>query len=165
MTESVLTSLSAELGSLLLSKRLFFTSAESCTGGWVGRSITSVPGSSRWFSCSFVTYSNKSKSEILGVSHETLKKFGAVSEEVVKEMIEGGIKKSRADIGVAISGIAGPKGGSKERPVGTVYFAWLLKGHSILTSSEYFSGDREEVRLASVKTALSGSIRLLRGNK
>ncbi len=80
-------------------------------------------------------------------------------------MIEGGIKKSRADIGVAISGIAGPEGGSKERPVGTVCFAWLLKGQSILTSSEYFLGDREEVRLASVKTALSGSIRLLRGNK
>ena len=106
--------LSAELGALLQKNNMFFTSAESCTGGLLSQSIVSVPGSSGWFGCSFVTYSNKSKHKMLGVSKDLLKEYGAVSEEVVKEMVSGALDESSADIGVAISGIAGPGGGSVE---------------------------------------------------
>ena len=118
-----LENLSTELGALLQKKNMFFTSAESCTGGLLSQSIVSVPGSSGWFSCSFVTYSNISKHKILGVSKDSLKRFGAVSEEVVTEMVDGAVAESRADLGVAISGIAGPGGGSPDRPVGTVCIA------------------------------------------
>ena len=154
--------LSSKLGDILVSKKLYFTCAESCTGGWVGKTVTSVRGSSRWFGCGFITYSNSSKQEILDVSDNTLKNFGAVSEQAVKEMVLGALNKSAADIGVAISGIAGPDGGTKDRPVGTVCLAWAFQDSLITSSVEKFRGNREEVRYYSVEKALLGSIDLLK---
>ena len=156
--------LSAELGELLIERKFFFTSAESCTGGWVGQSVTGVPGSSRWYGAGFITYSNIAKRNILGVQKETLNNYGAVSEEVVQEMVKGALNNSGAQIGVAISGIAGPGGGSEQRPVGTVCIAWLLEGKEIVSSTEHFLGNRNEVRWASVECALYHSIRLIKEN-
>ena len=141
---------------------MFFTSAESCTGGLLSQSIVSVPGSSGWFGCSFVTYSNISKHKILGVSKDSLKRFGAVSEEVVTEMVDGAVAESRADLGVAISGIAGPGGGSPDRPVGTVCIAWKLKDKQAVRSTFLFEGNRNEVRYATVVKSLEESIELIK---
>ena len=157
-----LENLSAELGALLQKKNMFFTSAESCTGGLLSQSIVSVPGSSGWFSCSFVTYSNISKHKILGVSKDSLKRFGAVSEEVVTEMVDGAVAESRADLGVAISGIAGPGGGSPDRPVGTVCIAWKLKDKQAVRSTFLFEGNRNEVRYATVVKSLEEAIELIK---
>jgi len=157
-----LESLSAELGALLIEKNYFFTTAESCTGGWVGQSLTSVPGSSSWYGCGFITYSNIAKHQILDVSMDTLNSHGAVSQEVVEEMIDGALKKSKANLGVAISGIAGPGGGTKERPVGTVCLAWKLNDLPTLSVTEVFEGSRQEVRFKSVSKALKEAINLLK---
>ena len=157
-----LENLSTELGALLQKKNMFFTSAESCTGGLLSQSIVSVPGSSGWFGCSFVTYSNISKHKILGVSKDSLKKFGAVSEEVVTEMVDGAVAESRADLGVAISGIAGPGGGSPDRPVGTVCIAWKLKDKQAVRSTFLFEGNRNEVRYATVVKSLEEAIELIK---
>ena len=159
-----LESLSAELGELLTERNLLFTSAESCTGGWVGQSITGVPGSSKWYGTGFITYSNSAKIKILGVNKETLKNFGAVSEEVVSEMVEGALSLSNSQLGVAISGIAGPGGGTKERPVGTVCIAWLIEGEKVNSTTKLFSGNRNEVRYATVECALINAIRLIKEN-
>ena len=157
-----LENLSAELGTLLQKKNMFFTSAESCTGGLLSQSIVSVPGSSGWFGCSFVTYSNISKHKILGVSKDSLKRFGAVSEEVVTEMVDGAVAESRADLGVAISGIAGPGGGSPDRPVGTVCIAWKLKDKQAIRSTFLFEGNRNEVRYKTVVKSLEEAIELIK---
>ena len=157
-----LENLSTELGALLQKKNMFFTSAESCTGGLLSQSIVSVPGSSCWFGCSFVTYSNISKHKILGVSKDSLKRFGAVSEEVVTEMVDGAVAESRADLGVAISGIAGPGGGSPDRPVGTVCIAWKLKDKQAVRSTFLFEGNRNEVRYATVVKSLEEAIELIK---
>lgn len=157
-----LENLSTELGALLQKKNMFFTSAESCTGGLLSQSIVSVPGSSGWFGCSFVTYSNISKHKILGVSKDSLKRFGAVSEEVVTEMVDGAVAESRADLGVAISGIAGPGGGSSDRPVGTVCIAWKLKDKQAVRSTFLFEGNRNEVRYATVVKSLEEAIELIK---
>ena len=157
-----LENLSAKLGALLQKKNMFFTSAESCTGGLLSQSIVSVPGSSGWFGCSFVTYSNISKHKILGVSKDSLKRFGAVSEEVVTEMVDGAVAESRADLGVAISGIAGPGGGSPDRPVGTVCIAWKLKDKQAVKSTFLFEGNRNEVRYATVVKSLEEAIELIK---
>ena len=157
-----LENLSAELGALLQKKNMFFTSAESCTGGLLSQSIVSVPGSSGWFGCSFVTYSNISKHKILGVSKDSLKRFGAVSEEVVTEMVDGAVAESRADLGVAISGIAGPGGGSPDRPVGTVCIAWKLKDKQVIRSTFLFEGNRNEVRYKTVVKSLEEAIELIK---
>lgn len=161
MTTSDLNLLSSRLGDLLLSRNLFLTVAESCTGGWLGQSITSVEGSSRWFGFGFVTYSNEAKNKILGVSQKTLRSYGAVSEQVVEEMVSGAILKSDANLGVAISGIAGPEGGSGVRPVGTVCFSWMMKGSEPESSTEFFYGDRNQVRKSSVERALLGTINII----
>ena len=157
-----LENLSTELGALLQKKNMFFTSAESCTGGLLSQSIVSVPGSSGWFGCSFVTYSNISKHKILGVSKDSLKRFGAVSEEVVTEMVDGAVAESRADLGVAISGIAGPGGGSPDRPVGTVCIAWKLKDKLAIRSTFLFEGNRNEVRYKTVVKSLEEAIELIK---
>ena len=159
-----LESLSAELGELLTEKNLLFTSAESCTGGWVGQSVTGVPGSSKWYGTGFITYSNTAKTKVLGVKKETLRNYGAVSEEVVCEMVEGADSLSNSQLGVAISGIAGPGGGTKERPVGTVCIAWLREGEEVHSTTELFSGNRNEVRYATVECALINAIRLVKEN-
>ena len=164
MNKEKLERISSELGELLKLKDYSFTCAESCTGGWVGHALTSIPGSSEWFGSSFVTYSYEAKTQILGVSSEDLDSFGAVSEEIVEQMVSGALDKSGADVGVAISGIAGPDGGTDTKPVGTVCFAWKINGQEIITSADHFSGDRNEVRYSSVERALMGTIELIKKN-
>ncbi len=164
MNQKKLERISSDLGELLKLKDYTFTCAESCTGGWVGHALTSIPGSSEWFGSSFVTYSYEAKTQILGVSSQDLDSFGAVSEEIVEQMVSGALDKSGADVGVAISGIAGPDGGTDTKPVGTVCFAWKINGQEIITSAEHFSGDRNEVRYSSVERALMGTIELIKKN-
>ena len=162
MNQEKLERISSELGELLKLKDYSFTCAESCTGGWVGHALTSIPGSSEWFGSSFVTYSYEAKTQILGVSSEDLDSFGAVSEEIVEQMVSGALDKSAANVGVAISGIAGPAGGTDTKPVGTVCFAWKMNDQDVITSTEHFSGGRNEVRYSSVERALMGTIKLLK---
>ena len=164
MNQEKLERISSELGELLKLKDYSFTCAESCTGGWVGHALTSIPGSSEWFGSSFVTYSYEAKTQILGVSSQDLDSFGAVSKEIVKQMVSGALDKSGADVGVAISGIAGPDGGTDTKPVGTVCFAWKINGQEVIASAEHFSGDRNEVRYFSVERALMGTIELIKKN-
>ena len=133
--------------------------AESCTGGWVAKSITDSPGSSAVFGYGVVSYSNGAKESMLGVKNETLEAHGAVSESVVEEMARGALRLSGANIAVAVSGVAGPDGGTDDKPVGTVWFAWAVRdGSNALTdtSCEQFSGDRELVRELTVAHALQG---------
>ena len=164
MNQKKLERISSELGELLKLKDYSFTCAESCTGGWVGHALTSIPGSSEWFGSSFVTYSYEAKTQILGVSSEDLDNFGAVSEEIVEQMVSGALHKSGANVGVAISGIAGPAGATDTKPVGTVCFAWKMDGQDVITSTEYFSGERNEIRYSSVERALMGTIELVKKN-
>jgi nicotinamide-nucleotide amidase len=164
LNQEKLETISSELGELLKLKDYSFTCAESCTGGWVGHALTSIPGSSEWFGSSFVTYSYEAKTQILGVSSEDLDNFGAVSEEIVEQMVSGALHKSGANVGVAISGIAGPAGGTDTKPVGTVCFAWKMEGQDVITSTEYFAGERNEVRYSSVERALMGTIELVKKN-
>ena len=164
MNQEKLERISSELGELLKLKDYSFTCAESCTGGWVGHALTSIPGSSEWFGSSFVTYSYEAKTQILGVSSEDLDNFGAVSEEIVEQMVCGALHKSGANVGVAISGIAGPAGATETKPVGTVCFAWKMDGQDVITSTEYFAGERNEIRYSSVERALMGTIELVKKN-
>ncbi|PIE24961.1 MAG: damage-inducible protein CinA [Neptuniibacter caesariensis] len=135
--------------------------AESCTGGWIGQAFTSLPGSSSWFDCGFITYSNESKERMLGVKRKTLTEHGAVSKQVVTEMAEAVLGNSQASISVATSGIAGPDGGSVEKPVGTVWIAWAKRGAATRAEKFVFSGDRESVRKQAVNNALSGILQIL----
>lgn len=133
--------------------------AESCTGGWIAKAITDIPGSSAVFGYGVVSYANGAKESILGVRNETLQEHGSVSAAVVEEMAKGSLRLSGADIAVAVSGVAGPDGGSKEKPVGTVWFGWAVRAagkERIDSSLEHFSGDRELVREAAVAHALQG---------
>ena len=164
MNQEKLERISSELGELLKLKDYSFTCAESCTGGWVGHALTSIPGSSEWFGSSFVTYSYEAKTQILEVSSQDLDSFGAVSEEIVEQMVSGALHKSGANVGVAISGIAGPAGGTDTKPVGTVCFAWKMEGQDVITSTEYFAGERNEIRYSSVERALMGTIELVKKN-
>ena len=135
------------------------STAESCTGGWIAKAITDIPGSSAVFHYGIVSYSNGAKESLLGVKNQTLEEHGAVSEAAVTEMAQGALNLSGADIGVAVSGIAGPDGGSPEKPVGTVWFAWAVRDGSKInsdTSCEHFDGDRELVRELTVAHALQG---------
>jgi nicotinamide-nucleotide amidase len=133
--------------------------AESCTGGWVAKAITDIAGSSAVFGYGIVTYSNGAKESIIGVQNKTLEEYGSVSVEVVEEMAKGALRLSGADIAVAVSGVAGPDGGTALKPVGTVWFAWAVRDGTnavVDTQLEQFSGDRELVREASVAYALQG---------
>ncbi len=145
----------------LLQKKQVLATAESCTGGWIAQQLTAVAGSSEWFDCGFVTYSNDSKQQMLGVSENSLIKYGAVSSNVVVEMAEGVLNHSQATMSVATSGIAGPGGGSDDKPVGTVWFAWAQKGELTRSEKKCFSGDRESVRKQAVKYALQGILQNL----
>lgn len=133
-------------GKLLLAKGLLLTTAESCTGGEVAQVITSIPGSSNWFERGFVTYSNQAKIEMLGVQAQTLASYGAVSEQTVREMAAGALKYSYADLSLAVTGIAGPGGGTAEKPVGMVWFAWAGRNIATQAQVKYFSGDRQSIR-------------------
>ncbi|SMY36624.1 Nicotinamide-nucleotide amidohydrolase PncC [Photobacterium malacitanum] len=150
--------LAVELGQLLTAKKWIATTAESCTGGGVSFAITDIPGSSAWFNRAFITYSNEAKQQMLSVTEQALTEFGAVSEAVVFEMACGALAASRADISVAISGIAGPDGGTEEKPVGTVWFAWADATGWQQTRSCLFNGSRQEVRQQAIAEALSGLI-------
>lgn len=127
--------------------------AESCTGGWVAKLFTDLAGSSNWFDRGYVTYSNRAKQEMLGVSAQSLNEFGAVSEAVVKEMAIGACRQANTEVSLAISGIAGPTGGSDDKPVGLVWFAWCINGR-VETYSNVFAGDRDAVRQQAVVTAI-----------
>ncbi|MGX9419175.1 CinA family protein [Vibrio sp. WJH972] len=147
--------LSENLGHLLLQNGWVLTTAESCTGGGIASEITEVAGSSQWFDRAFITYSNEAKIEMLGVNQDTLDEFGAVSENTVIEMASGALLRSNASIAVSVSGIAGPGGGSEDKPVGTVCFAWQSKWGWSRVETHYFSGDRAQVRLQAVQQALT----------
>src|SRR5580700_5001224 len=137
--------------------------AESCTGGWVAKALTDVPGSSQWFECGFVTYSNAAKMRDLGVATRTLQSFGAVSEQTVREMAEGALRVSGAQVALAISGIAGPDGGTPGKPVGTVWFCAAARAGAaidIIAEEKLFNGDRAFVRSRSVEHALRLILRL-----
>ncbi|MBK7015946.1 MAG: nicotinamide-nucleotide amidohydrolase family protein [Sulfuritalea sp.] len=148
--------LSQALGSACLQRRLLIATAESCTGGWAAQVITHTAGSSAWFERGFVTYANEAKVDMLGVRPETLAGFGAVSPETAAEMAGGALKNSSALISLAITGIAGPTGGSPGKPVGTVCFAWCRADAAAETETQVFSGDREAIRRQAVVHALRG---------
>ena len=154
MTDSELMQLSEQVGQALKARGATVTTAESCTGGWVAKVITDIAGSSAWFERGFVTYSNEAKAQMIGVREETLAQHGAVSEPVVAEMAIGALKAARADYAVSISGIAGPDGGSEEKPVGTVWLAFATARGEGITRRECFSGDRDAVRRQATAYAL-----------
>jgi nicotinamide-nucleotide amidase len=159
--EDELYRLAVRLGRLLKQRELMIATAESCTGGWIGQAITQVPGSSEWFERGFVTYTYISKREMLGVKASSLAREGAVSEQVVREMADGALARSHAQVAVAVSGVAGPGGGTPDKPVGTVCFAWALKGARGRVETRRFRGDRDLVRRRCVAHALRGVLAML----
>jgi nicotinamide-nucleotide amidase len=150
-----------QIGDLLISRSWMLTTAESCTGGGVANAVTSIPGSSGWFERGFVTYSNLAKQQMLGVSVTMLQDYGAVSEPVVRAMADGALRNSPAQVSLAISGIAGPEGGSIDKPVGTVWFAWAVSGRATISRRWHFDGDRTQVRARAVEAALMGVLDIL----
>lgn len=152
--------LAARVGHTLQSKGLLLTTAESCTGGGVSQAITEIAGSSEWFDCGFVTYSNASKTEMLDVPAALIAQFGAVSEEVAGAMAEGALANSNAHVSLATTGIAGPGGAVPGKPVGTVCFAWAIEHHGF-TERLVLSGDRRAVREQTVAHALQGLLRFI----
>ena len=161
MTDGELGELAARVAEALAGRGWRLATAESCTGGWVAKGCTDIAGSSGWFERGFVSYSNDAKLELLGVHGETLAGYGAVSEETVREMAQGALVRSRADVSLAISGIAGPAGGSLEKPIGTVCFAWAVRGNGTSTQQVRFEGDRDAVRRQAVARALRGVLDVL----
>ncbi|HYN77077.1 MAG TPA: nicotinamide-nucleotide amidase [Lamprocystis sp. (in: g-proteobacteria)] len=153
--------IAARLGALLMARGLRLVAAESCTGGWIAKVVTDIAGSSAWFDRGFVTYSNAAKADMLGVRAQTLDTHGAVSEPVVLEMVAGALGRSQAQVAVAVSGVAGPGGGSGDKPVGTVWFAWSIPDGPPLTQRLQFAGDRDEVRHQAVRVALEGLLERL----
>ena len=156
-----LSALSLAVGSALSRQKLMLACAESCTGGWVSEIVTATAGSSEWFERGFVTYSNAAKQEMLGVAADTLDKCGAVSEETARAMAAGALANSRAQVALAITGIAGPGGGSSGKPVGTVCFAWCRNGANPISETRHFAGAREAIRRQAALHALHGLLALL----
>lgn len=159
--QDVITDLARRLGEQLKGRQWRVTAAESCTGGGICEAITRVAGSSAWFDAGFVVYANRSKARLLGVSVDALRAEGAVSEQVVTEMAAGALGSSGADVAVAVSGVAGPDGGTPEKPVGTVWIAWQKRDGTGWARCHHFEGDRASVRYATVKTALEGLLELI----
>ncbi|MEM7206870.1 MAG: CinA family protein [Pseudomonadota bacterium] len=153
--------LAVKLGEVLSNTGLMLATAESCTGGMIAARVTDVAGSSGWFECAFITYSNDAKCQMLGVHRDVIDAHGAVSEEVVHQMAEGALARSTAQVSVAVSGVAGPDGGSEDKPVGTVWFAWGYGSGSIVTEKRCFDGDRAAVREQTVCHALQCIIQRL----
>ncbi|MEL7400051.1 MAG: CinA family protein [Pseudomonadota bacterium] len=143
------------LADMLKSRDLRLVTAESCTGGGIATALTDVAGSSQWFECGFVTYSNEAKTRYLDVSPLILEQFGAVSEETVRAMVAGAVNNSLGDVAVAVSGVAGPGGGSEDKPVGTVWFAWGNANQQIVQRLQ-FEGDRQQVRQQAVEVGIQG---------
>lgn len=148
----------ARLGNALRQLGLRVTTAESCTGGGIAEAITRVSGSSGWFDTGFVTYANHSKMRWVGVSEADLAQFGAVSEPVVRAMAEGALEAADADLAVAVSGIAGPDGGTPEKPVGTVWFAWAVRDQGTISQCRRIQGNRRDVRAQTVLHGMQGLI-------
>lgn len=156
--------LAAELGQVLVAEGKMLACAESCTGGWVAQCCTAIPGSSAWFERGFVTYANAAKVEMLGVSNALIAHHGAVSEAVAQAMVIGAMQQSQADYALAITGIAGPSGGSVEKPVGTVCFAWACRQRRpalLRVQTLRFPGDRQAIRAQAAAHALQTLHRLL----
>lgn len=153
--------LAALVGEALKAHGMMLATAESCTGGGVAQAITEVAGSSKWFERGFVTYSNLSKQQMLRVSEATLIQHGAVSEATVREMVEGALANSAAQVALAVSGIAGPDGSTPDKPVGTVWFAWGIKNGVVGAQRHQIGGSRAEVRAQAVQIALQGVVNLL----
>lgn len=151
-----------QLGDLLIRRTWMLVTAESCTGGGVAHAVTAIAGSSGWFERGFVTYSNLAKQQMLDVPAAMLQRQGAVSEAVVRAMAEGALRNSAAHVSVAISGIAGPDGGSPDKPVGTVWFAWAVSQRLTRSQCRHFAGDRAQVRQQAVETAVTGLLDVLR---
>jgi nicotinamide-nucleotide amidase len=163
MADDPLVTLAAELGTTLTQRGWMLALAESCTGGMAAQFMTAVPGCSSCFERGFVTYSNSAKIELLGVKQETLESHGAVSEETAREMAKGALEHSHTQLAASITGIAGPDGGTPEKPVGMVCFAWAGPDGSVCSETHYFAGDRDDVRKQSVETAFRGLLKLANG--
>ncbi|HUL40337.1 MAG TPA: CinA family protein [Burkholderiales bacterium] len=161
MAQDKLYKLALRVGRMLKARKFMLVTAESCTGGGVGEAVTMVPGSSEWFERGFITYTYISKREMLRVKPKTLAKFGAVSEQTALEMALGALKMSHAQVAVAVTGIAGPSGGTLQKPVGTVCISWATRNGSVATQTAHFKGDRQAVRRQSVEHALTGVLTLL----
>lgn len=161
MNEDRITALARQLGEACHLRGRTLVVAESCTAGGVCEAITRIPGSSRWLERGFVTYSNEAKLEMLGVDEETLLDHGAVSEAAAREMVLGALRWSRADTAAAVTGIAGPDGGTSDKPVGLVWFAWCVRGGAARVESRQFAGDRTEVRRQAIEFTLKGLVQAL----
>ncbi|MRS19456.1 nicotinamide-nucleotide amidase [Enterobacteriaceae bacterium RIT692] len=154
MNDEQLQQLSRRIGEQLKKRQATVTAAESCTGGWIAKVFTDISGSSAWFERGFVTYSNEAKQQMVGVQDTTLQQYGAVSEQTVREMATGAAKAAAAEYAIAVSGIAGPEGGTPDKPVGTVWFAIAGPEGRVLAQRQIFAGDRDAVRRQSVVWAL-----------
>ncbi|MDE1895436.1 MAG: CinA family protein [Xanthomonadaceae bacterium] len=155
-TDAELLRLAGEVASVVQRQRLMLVTAESCSGGWIAKALTDLPGSSAWFDAGVVTYSYQAKEALLGVDPKTLERTGAVSEETVLEMVSGALSRFGAGIAVAVTGIAGPSGGTPDKPVGTVWIGWKRRGGYGHARLFHFPGDREAVRRQTVAAALIG---------
>ncbi|PXX90420.1 nicotinamide-nucleotide amidase [Marinobacter vulgaris] len=156
LTDEALTEAGEQLAEVLERRQLTIATAESCTGGWVAKVLTDRAGSSAYVLAGLVTYSNGAKTQLLGVTEKSLNEYGAVSEPVVREMVAGALAATGASVAVAISGVAGPGGGSEDKPVGTVWFAWGSAPGDIEAVVETFPGDRDQVRRQAVFYVLQG---------
>ena len=161
VSDEELHQLAVELADRLRARGWMLATAESCTGGWAGQLLTSLPGSSQWYERGFITYANAAKVEMLGVPEETLATHGAVSEQTASAMAAGALKHSHTQAALAISGIAGPGGGTPQKPVGLVCYGWALADGTVMSSTCRLDGDREEIRSRAVAAALRGLIELI----
>jgi len=161
MADKTVLALAGEVALLLTEKKITLAVAESCTGGALCQALTDIPGSSAWFDRGFISYSNQAKVDMLGVSFTLLDQYGAVSFETARAMVEGVHGRSNAELAIAITGIAGPEGGTAEKPVGTVFFGIGQKGQAVKIDKRRFKGDREEVRARSVEFVLKALLKTL----
>lgn len=155
-SDTHLNELAGEAAAAVISRNLMLVTAESCTGGWIAKTLTDLPGSSTWFDTGVVTYSYQAKESLLGVNPRTLERTGAVSEETALEMVSGALARFGAGVAVAVTGIAGPSGGTEDKPVGTVWISWKRRGGYGHAQLFHFPGDREAVRRQTVAAALIG---------
>jgi nicotinamide-nucleotide amidase len=165
VSDEELHQLARELGGALQARNWMVATAESCTGGWVGQLLTAIPGSSAWYERGFITYANAAKQEMLGVPADLLETCGAVSEETAGAMAAGALAHSHAQASLAISGIAGPGGGTPQKPVGLVCYGWALADGTLMSSTCRLDGDREEIRSRAAAAAMRGLIEMIIGSK
>ncbi|MDE2270513.1 MAG: CinA family protein [Xanthomonadaceae bacterium] len=159
--DDALHALAGSIASILLARSQVLATAESCTGGWIAKLLTDIPGSSAWFEAAAVTYGNRAKQALLGVTGEILERHGAVSRECAMEMVSGALARFEATVAVAVTGIAGPTGGTPDKPVGTVWIAWQRRAAAARVQAFRFAGDRDDVRRQAVAAALDGLRKIL----